>query len=95
MNFMDQEIIVNEEENQFELELPQGLALIAYEMDGKTMSILHTEVPEGVEGQGIGSQLAKYALEYARKNHLKVKNYCRFVQVFLRRHPEYKDIIVQ
>lgn len=92
---MDQKIVVNEANNQFELDTPQGLALIAYEMDGNIMSILHTEVPEELEGQGVGSELAKFALEYARKEQLKVKNYCRFVQVFLRRHPEYQDVLAQ
>lgn len=92
---MDQKVTVNEAENQFELPLPEGLALIAYEMEGRTMSILHTEVPESVEGKGVGSQLAKFALDYAREKQLKVKNYCRFVQVFLHRHPEYQDLVIQ
>jgi predicted GNAT family acetyltransferase len=92
---MDQKIVVNEADNQFELETPEGLALIAYELDGNVMSILHTEVPEALEGQGVGSDLAKFALEYVRKENLKVKVYCRFVQVFLRRHPEYQDLVAQ
>lgn len=92
---MEQKISVNEADSEFELQLPEGLALIAYEMDGNTMSILHTEVPEEVEGQGVASQLAKFALDYARKEQLKVKVYCSFVKVFLRRHPEYQDLIVQ
>ena len=92
---MEQKISVNEADSEFELRLPEGLALIAYEMDGNTMSILHTEVPEEVEGHGVASQLAKFALDYARKEQLKVKVYCSFVKVFLRRHPEYQDLIVQ
>jgi predicted GNAT family acetyltransferase len=92
---MNQNIVVNEADNQFELETPEGLALIAYELDGNVMSILHTEVPEALEGQGVGSDLAKFALEYVKKEKLKVKVYCRFVQVFLRRHPEYQDLVAQ
>ncbi len=91
----DQKIIVNEEAGQFELNLEQGLAFIDYELDGNTMSILHTEVPEELEGQGIASHLAKFALDFARENQLKVKNQCRFVQVFLRRNPEYQDLIIR
>ena len=91
----DQKITVNEASNQFELNLERGLALVSYELDGKTISILHTEVPEEFEGQGIASHLAKFALDYARENHLKVKNYCRFVQVYLRQHPEYQDLVVK
>jgi len=92
---MHQEITINEKENRFELQLPEGLALIDFEMNGNIMSILHTEVPKELEGKGVGSDLAKFALEYARKEQLKVKNYCRFVQVFLRRHPEYQDVLAQ
>jgi len=91
---MGQNIIVNEASSQFELNLDEGLALISYELDSNVLSILHTEVPEEVEGQGIASDLAKFALDYARQNQLKVKNYCRFVQVYLRRHPEYEDLII-
>ena len=92
---MENKITVNEENHQFETQTPEGTALIEYELDVNTMSILHTEVPEAMEGQGIASDLAKFALDYARKNDLKVKNYCRFVQVFLHRHPEYQDLIVK
>ncbi|MGI4749381.1 MAG: GNAT family N-acetyltransferase [Janthinobacterium lividum] len=91
---MDEKISVNDETSQFELNTPEGLALIAYEMEGNTMSILHTEVPEGMEGQGVGSDLAKFALDYAREKQLKVKVYCQFVQVYLKRHPQYQDLII-
>lgn len=91
---MEHQISVNEEAGQFELKLEEGVALIAYEMDSNTMSIMHTEVPEAAEGRGIASELAKFALDYARKNQLKVKNYCRFVQMFLQRHTEYEDLIL-
>jgi len=91
---MTENIKVNEVANQFEQDTPEGLALIAYEMDGNTMSILHTEVPEALEGQGIASDLAKFALDYAREKQLKVKVYCQFVQVYLKRHPQNQDLIV-
>lgn len=92
---MENKIVVNEANSQFEMQTPEGLALIAYELDANTMSILHTEVPEAMEGQGIASDLAKFALDYARENQMKVKNYCRFVQVFLQRHHEYQDLIIK
>ncbi len=91
---MNEKVKVNEAQNQFEQYTQEGLALIAYEMDGSTMSIMHTEVPEAMEGQGIASDLAKFALDYAREKQLKVKVYCQFVQVYLKRHPEYQDLIL-
>ena len=90
---MNEKIKVNEATNQFELETPEGLALIAYEIQGSTISIMHTEVPEAAEGQGIGSELAGFALDYARQKQLKVQVYCKFVQAYSQKHPQYQDLI--
>ena len=90
---MNEKIKVNEATNQFELETPEGLALIAYEIQGSTISIMHTEVPEAAEGQGIGSELAGFALDYARQKQLKVQVYCKFMQAYLQKHPQYQDLI--
>ncbi|RYE10622.1 MAG: N-acetyltransferase [Sphingobacteriaceae bacterium] len=90
---MNENIKLNEAQKQFELNTPEGLALIAYELDGSTMSVMHTEVPEASEGKGIGSALAEFALNYARDNKLKVKVYCKFVLAYLKRHPQYQDLI--
>jgi predicted GNAT family acetyltransferase len=92
---MEHQINVNEAQSQFELNLKEGLALISYELDSNVLSILHTEVPEEVEGHGVASELAKFALNYARENQLKVKNQCRFVQVYLRHHPEFEDLVIK
>ncbi|RYE16328.1 MAG: N-acetyltransferase [Sphingobacteriaceae bacterium] len=91
---MNEKIKVNEAQNQFEIKTPEGLALIAYEMEGNTMSIMHTEVPEASEGQGVGSAMAEFALNYAQEKQLKVKVYCRFVQVYLKKHPQYQNLII-
>ncbi|WP_419802748.1 GNAT family N-acetyltransferase [Mucilaginibacter sp.] len=90
---MNEKIKVNEATNQFELETPEGLALITYEIQGNAISIMHTEVPEAAEGQGIGSELAGFALDYARQKQLKVQVYCKFVQAYLQKHPQYQDLI--
>jgi predicted GNAT family acetyltransferase len=57
--------------------------------------LMHTEVPEKLGGHGIGTALAEYALQYARKNNLPVKVYCPFVLTYLKRHPGYQDLIVK
>lgn len=92
---MENKITVNEAASQFQMQTPDGVALIAYELDANTLVILHTEVPEAEEGKGIASDLAKFALDYARKNDLKVRNYCEFVQTYLQRHPEYQDLVIK
>ncbi|MCY1382812.1 GCN5-related N-acetyl-transferase [compost metagenome] len=52
---------------------------------------MHTIVPPELEGKGIASTLAKYVLEYAKDNTLKVKPYCPFINAYIDRHPEYQE----
>ena len=54
---------------------------------------MHTEVPAAAEGQGIGSRLAREALEYARREKLKVLAECSFVASYVERHPEYRSLL--
>ena len=54
---------------------------------------MHTDVPKTLEGHGVGSLLAHTALEWAKATNIKVKVICPFVAVYLKRHPEYNDIV--
>jgi uncharacterized protein len=78
----------NEAEGQFEIALERGIAFLQYQRSGETMRLIHTEVPEGQRGRGLGSQLARAALDYAHFNQLKVVPQCPFVRLYLRKHPE-------
>jgi predicted GNAT family acetyltransferase len=54
----------------------------------------HTFVPEEDRGQGQADELARTGLAYARKEHLKVRTSCEFMESFVQRHhAEYKDIL--
>jgi predicted GNAT family acetyltransferase len=86
-------VINNEAAGQFEIEADGGPALLRYLRTGDVLDLQHTEVPKPLEGQGFASDLARTALEYARAQHLKVKPTCRFVKAYLRRHPEFADLV--
>ena len=88
-------IINNEQRQQFQLEVEGELASLEYRLYEGMIMLMHTEVPAALGGRGIGSALAEYALNYARANHLPVKVYCPFVATYVKRHPEYQDIIVK
>ncbi len=81
------------QQGRFEVEVGNALALLDYEIRENSILMLHTEVPAEAQGHGIASALAKEALEYARSAGLEVVPLCHFVQVFLRRHPSYLDIV--
>ncbi len=85
------EIIKNEAEQRFELHVGDHMAMVEYNQNEKTIIFSHTEVPPELEGQGIGSKLAKHVLEYAKEHNLKVIPTCPFIKAYILRHPEYKD----
>lgn len=53
----------------------------------------HTEVEDGYEGQGVGSRLARSALDDARARGLGVVPVCPFVKGWIERHPDYADLV--
>lgn len=81
------------EQNRFEIRLQGETAVLDYTLNGTTIIFTHTGVPSALEGQGIGSKLAKAGLDYARANGLKVRALCWFVDVYIQRHPEYQDLL--
>jgi uncharacterized protein len=79
--------------HQFELESEGETAVLLYHANGNTLFLDHTGVPEALEGRGIGGQLAKASLEFARERGMEVVPGCPFVLSYLRRHPEYADVV--
>jgi hypothetical protein len=53
----------------------------------------HTEVEAGYEGQGVGSQLARAALDDARTRGLGVVPLCPFIKGWIDRHQDYADLV--
>lgn len=80
--------------HRFAVHLGEATALLAYKQDGDVIYLVHTEVPAQMEGKGLGGQLAKAALNYAREKGLKVVARCPFVASYLQRHPEYNDLVL-
>ena len=79
---------------KFEIERQGEISFLAYELDGEGwISLLHTQVPPAVRGQGIANELAKMALEYAKEHQLKVDVVCPVVFHFTTKHPEYKSLL--
>jgi len=80
---------------RFELERDGRVAYLAYNLAGKVLQLIHTEVPESLRGKGMASTLAQSALEWAREHEVKVDVICPSVAAYLRRHPEYSDLVLK
>ena len=83
----------NTSENRFELEVNGATAIAAYRIEGESIAFTHTEVPEALEGQGVGSALIRGALDQVRSRGLKVVPRCEFVRGYIERHPEVQDLV--
>ncbi|GGJ84472.1 GNAT family N-acetyltransferase [Deinococcus aquiradiocola] len=87
------EVHDNREAGRYELQTPQGLAFAEYRPAGPAVMFTHTEVPEALEGQGIGSRLVKAALDDVQAQGRKVIPMCPFVAAFIGQHPEYLELV--
>ncbi len=83
----------NPSASRFEVRLENHLAVLDYRKMDDTILFTHTGVPSALEGRGIGSALVRTGLDYARQQSLKVASMCSFVDAFIRRKPEYQDLL--
>ena len=87
------EVHHNPAASRFELRLGASTAVLEYSLQADTIIFTHTGVPSEIEGCGIGSQLVRAGLEYAREKGLKVVPLCWFVAGFIERHAEYQNLL--
>jgi predicted GNAT family acetyltransferase len=83
----------NKAQQRFEMRAGDDTAVAYYRLEPGVITFTHTEVPAALWGRGIGSQLIRGALEAARTDGLKVAARCSFVSAYLRKHPEFNDIV--
>jgi len=83
----------NDSKHRFEIQSDGEVAFMSYRLDSGRIVLVHTEVPQALEGRGIASALAKGAFDYARSKHLQVGVVCPFVTKWLEKHPEQRDIV--
>ena|ERR1700754_2774515 len=87
-------IVDNAEEQRYELLVdgePAGTLL--YSSRPGLIALNHTEVDDRFEGQGLAGRLVSFALDDARSHGLAVLPFCPFVNAYLKRHPEYVDLV--
>ncbi|WP_263730415.1 GNAT family N-acetyltransferase [Cellulomonas sp. SG140] len=69
------------------------VGVLLYELDGDVVTFTHTEVDPQAEGMGVGSALARRALDDARASGRRVVPACPFVKAWIGRHREYADLV--
>lgn len=90
---MTVEVQDNQEKNRFEAKVDGEQAGFAeYVREPDQITFTHTEV--SLEGEGVGSALARHALDAVRaEGGLKVVPECSFIKGWIEKHPDYADLV--
>jgi predicted GNAT family acetyltransferase len=84
------------EDHRYEARIGDGLAgYAAYLRTPQLIAFVHTEVDDAYEGRGVGSALARTALDEARAQGLRVAAICPFIAGWIDRHPDYQDLLYE
>lgn len=67
---------------------------MTYSRAGETTIIIdHTDMPEALNGLGLGGLLVRRGIEDARKEGKKVIPLCPFAKAYIEKHPELQDVV--
>lgn len=85
----------NDSSHRYEADLDGTLAgFLRYREREGEITLIHTETLSEFEGHGVGSALARFALDDVRARGEKAVVLCPFVRSYLAKHADYDDIIV-
>jgi predicted GNAT family acetyltransferase len=87
-------VVMNTETSRFEARLGEAVAFAEYRLKPGVLVLPHTVVPDAFAGKGVASALAVTALGYARDHGLMVEPTCPFMAGYIRKHPEWWDIVL-
>lgn len=86
------EVVDNELEDRFEIWHGDRLAgFAAYRRRGGATVFVHTEIGDEFGGKGLGSVLARRALDETVARGETIVPVCPFISAYLRKHPEYEE----
>jgi predicted GNAT family acetyltransferase len=83
----------NPARHRYELEVDGHVAFAEYRLATGVITFIHTEVPKELGGKGVGSTLARGALEDVRRRGLRVVAQCPFIKGFMDKHAEFNDLL--
>ena len=90
----DPDVVDDTDHHRFEIRSgPEVAGFAVYEPGHGTVTFTHTEIGPAFDGQGLGSRLARAALDDVRARGLKAIPVCPFIAGWIRRHPEYVDLV--
>jgi predicted GNAT family acetyltransferase len=85
----------NPDASRYEAHIGDRLAGFAeYRLIRDRVVFTHTETRDEFAGRGVGSHLARGALDDVRARGLHATPHCPFIRTYIDRHPQYADLVV-
>jgi predicted GNAT family acetyltransferase len=82
------------ERSRFEITVDGRLAGFADYREGPgRIVITHSEIDDTFQGQGLAATLTRTALDTIRERGLRVTPLCPYTAGYIRKHPEYLDLV--
>jgi uncharacterized protein len=82
-----------ESEHRFVVVIDGHEAELVYDRGPEQLVLVHTGVPDELEGKGVGAVLVQSAVDFAAREHLVVVPRCPFARRWLKRHPEVAETV--
>ena len=89
-----EEKVIHEKDNERFIVYSDGQeAFIEYRLSEDEIDLYHTYTDPELRGKGLAAQVVRAALEFAKKNNLKVVPICSYVQAFIKKNDEYEELV--
>jgi predicted GNAT family acetyltransferase len=82
------EIVDRTAEGRFGLEEDDAVAELIYELEGDTLVLVHTGVPDELGGRGIAGRLVAAGVDRARRDGLTIAPVCPYARRWLEGHAD-------
>ena len=88
------EVVHVPDASRFEIHVDGEVAgFVRYREKGDAVDLVHTEIDDTYEGQGLGSELARGALDQLRSEGRRVIASCPFIRDWIEEHEDYQDLV--
>jgi uncharacterized protein len=82
------DVVDNPGQSRFEVHVEGRTGELTYQLDGSRLTLIHTGVPDELEGRGLAGQLVRAAVARARREQLTIVPWCPYARQWLRKHPD-------
>jgi predicted GNAT family acetyltransferase len=91
--YIDIPLVKNDDKKRFEISIDGHFAFIDFKERGDIISLIHTETEPELAGKGAAAAVVEKTLQYLQDHHKALMPYCPYVFAYIKRHPEWKEIV--